>query len=225
MFRESPLHKNAPLSAAVESDVVGYTTVELTKEYTLVGINFSSLDGKDSRPINEVVSGNFTNGDFLQIKDASMGGYTVLRWENNAWYPLGETTPADREVKRGTEIWIVAHNASPDNPVTVQLCGSVKMEDSLTTEFGQDYVIASVGLPMDVDINSKFFSWQGMANGDQLQVQDPRTNGYIAFRWQDGHWYPLGSAEPAQHVLEKERAFWLYSNNAEAKVSIQPTNL
>ena len=223
--QKPPPQKNAPLSAAVESDVVGYTTVELTTKFTLVGINFSSLDGTDAIPVNEAIIGDFANGDQLQIQNGT-GGYTTLVWREDAWYGLSSETPATVSLKRGTGIWVVVNNATHDTPVSVQLKGAVNLSDSLTTNFGQSYLIAATGLPVDAAVNGALFSWEGLADGDQLQIQNS-SGGYTTLAWRtgDNKWYGLSSSVPATAVIPKESAIWLVSSNANAKVVVAPSNL
>ena len=202
MFRESPLHKNAPLSAAVESDVVGYTTVELTTKFTLVGINFSSLDGADAVPVNEIISGNFSDGDELQIQS----------------------------IKRGLGAWVVSKVATEETPVSIQLKGAVNLSDSLTVDFGQQYVIAATGLSVDAAVNSTLFTWENLAANDQLQIPDG-MGGYTVLEWQDKNadgiynWYGVSSPDPATAIIPKESAIWIVSTNQDAKVTIHPNEL
>ena len=223
---------NAPLSAAVEaveSDVVGYTTTQLTSKFTLVGINFSSLSGKNTIPINEVITGDFANGDQLQIQDGD-GGYIVLEWKEDGWYGLSASTPASVEVTRGTGVWIVAQSASTNNPVKAQLKGAVNLSDEMTSEFGQRYVIASTGLPVDTGVNSPLFKWTNLADKDQLQIPDG-TGGYVVLEWRDAdgdgqyHWYGLSASTPATVLIPKESAFWIVSSNELASVTISPKEL
>ena len=213
---------NAPLSAAVESDTVGYTTVELTRQYTLVGINFSALDGSDSLPVNDVVSGNFSNGDQLQLQDGS-GSYIVLRWENDAWCDNSGSV-AEVSVKRGSGVWLVANGASEASPVIAQLKGGVNLSDTLTTSFGQQYVIAATGLPVDTTVNSALFTWENLSPDDQLQVPDGNGS-YIVLRWRDGKWYGGNSDAPAAVSIPKESAIWLVSTNPTARVTVNPAVL
>ena len=228
-FPNLPPHKNAPLSAAVESDVVGYTTVELTTKFTLVALNFSSLEGNETIPVNEVISGDFVNGDQLQIQDTE-GGYTILYWKNNnGWYGAGtDTIPATLEVARGTGMWVVSQTASEETPLTVQLAGAVNLTDTLNiTDFGNRYLIASSGLPVNTTVNGNLFVWENMTDGDQLQLPDGE-GGYTILQWRDGHWYGAGAGNnnpPATLVIPKESGFWLYASNPAAKLKVLPTNL
>ena len=222
MFRESPLHKNAPLSAAVESDVVGYTTIELTKKFTLVGINFSSLNGDDALPIREAVSGEFGEGDQLQIQN-EYGSYIVLEWKNGQWYGLDSDTPATVEVRRGTGVWIVSNTASKESPVRAVVQGAVNLSDSLTTDFGNSFVIAAAGLPVDTTPNSNLFKWEGVKDGDNLQIPN-EYGSYTVLQWEAGQWVGDNST-PATAKIPKESAIWLISSSPDAKVIIDPTVL
>ena len=203
--------------------------MELTTKFTLVGINFSSLDGADAVPVNEIISGNFSDGDELQIQD-TQGGYTVLTWKNGAWYGLSSPEPATVSIKRGLGAWVVSKVATEETPVSIQLKGAVNLSDSLTVDFGQQYVIAATGLPVDAAVNSTLFTWENLAANDQLQIPDG-MGGYTVLEWQDKNadgiynWYGVSSPDPATAIIPKESAIWIVSTNQDAKVTIHPNEL
>ena len=200
--------------------------MDLTRQYTLVGINFSSIDGLDSIPVAEAISGDFANGDELQIQDDT-GRYIVLVWQNGTWCSYGTTTPATTQLKRGTGVWVVSHGgASTETPVRVQLKGAVNLSDNLSTEFGNSYVIAATGLPVDVAVNGPLFTWERFNDGDELQIPDA-TGRYIVLQWNDAtkNWVSFGSNEASTVTIPKESAIWVVSTNPNAKVTISPAEL
>ena len=201
--------------------------MELTKKYTLVGINFSSLDGSNSIPVTEAVTGNFSDGDELQVQNGT-GGYTVLQWRDGVWCGYGTTKPASLKVERGRGVWLVSHGgASIENPVIAQIKGGVNLSDTLVTTFGESYVITATGLPIDAPVNSELFRWDNLNDKDQLQL--PRENGsYTVLEWNtsDQKWHPYGKpTEDVSLSIPKESAVWVVSSNPNATVTITPATL
>lgn len=217
------LFLNVPLFAAVESDIVGYTTMNFTQKYNLVGVSFATLGGEDEIPVNEFISGEFTEGDQLQIQSGT-GGYNVLEWRNSQWCGYGSSVASDRVVKRGTGVWIVTKQATTDNPVTAMVSGAVKLDNGLEVAFGQKYVIAAPGIPIEVAVNSNIFSWTDLSDGDQLQIPNG-TGGYNVLQWKDGQWCGYGSNIPSERTIPVQTAVWIVSTSATAKVTINPSNL
>jgi hypothetical protein len=75
----------ARLSAAVESDIVGYNTIEMKAgKWYMVGSAFSSLDGIEDRNVNDVFNVGFAEGDRLMTYNSVSGLYTTAYWRATA---------------------------------------------------------------------------------------------------------------------------------------------
>ncbi len=115
------------MATGVESaNIVGYTTVSLTQEYSILGINYTTVDGgalsiQDAFPyVDGMTKGNDTaTADQIQVRDAS-GGYTIYYMSNgkNArgntvaglegkWALAGKFVPAEATIPAGTGFWFV----------------------------------------------------------------------------------------------------------------------
>ena len=81
---------NAPLSAVVESDVVGYTTITMEAgKWYLLGCPFTPLNGETTTQINETFAGEgFASGDVLYTLTEA-GTYKPYYWHqdesNSGW--------------------------------------------------------------------------------------------------------------------------------------------
>ena len=74
--------KNAPLTAAVESDIVGYTTIEMKADkWYQVAFPFVQLDDTETVSISEAFNSGFVDGDTLMILNPQTGLY-----ENRAFW-------------------------------------------------------------------------------------------------------------------------------------------
>ena len=212
------MHLNGRLNAQVESDIVGYQTMALTQKFNLVGVNFADLSGSDTVLAKDFITGEFTNGDQLQIPSAS--GYDVLEWYDGKWCAYGGTIESDKSVVRGTGVWIVTKGATVENPVSVTVSGAVNLSDALTITFGQKYVLASPGLPKDYSVNTKELTWENLAEGDQLQI--PSASGYDVLEWYDSKWCAYGGTVESNKVIPAGVAVWIVSTANDAKVTMTP---
>ena len=67
---------NAPLTAAVESDIVGYTTIEMKADkWYQVAFPFVQLDDTETVSISEAFNSGFVDGDTLMILNPQTGLY------------------------------------------------------------------------------------------------------------------------------------------------------
>lgn len=198
---------------------MGYSTVELTQKFNLVGINFSTLDGSDTVNVKDLFSGTFTDGDQIQIRAGA--GYDICVWDTDKWVNYGGTEETTRTVERGTGIWLVLNNATEANPVSVTMSGSVDLLTSKETALAQGYAIASAGLPMNLSVNSPKLIWTGLTNGDQLQIR--AGAGYDICIWTDGVWVNYGGSEPSERTISADAAFWVVSATGNATVTVDPT--
>ena len=142
------------------ANIVGYSTITLTEKNSIVGINFTGVDG-NAMSINEAVpyvdgmvkGANINEADQIQIQDGA-GGYKIYYMSNgkNAkggtvdgldgkWAEMGKTTVAADTITNGTAFWYVRNGwtASSAN-LTLTVAGSVcllaaseKERDSYTT--------------------------------------------------------------------------------------------
>ena len=76
------LFLNVPLFAAVESDIVGYTTISMEAgKWYQVGYPFSPLDGAESIKLNDCFTEGFALEDTLMILDVVNSSYeAMLYW-------------------------------------------------------------------------------------------------------------------------------------------------
>ena len=181
------LFLNVPLFAAVESDIVGYTTITMEAgKWYQIGIPFASLDGTTEAEINAVFNQGFVDGDSLYIFNPDTLAYTAYDWnsavgESGAWVkPRKPTVATTATVKAGQGVYICkAETAS----FTCQ--GSVKVATEI--EFGKTegsgWNQITVLFPETGDLNG--FKWQGLKSGDSIYIFNPETLTYTAYEWNE----------------------------------------
>ena len=179
------LFLNVPLFAAVESDIVGYTTIPMEAgKWYMMTAPFVGLS--EGATINDLLCGGFCDNDLLYLYDNTTGTYKAIRaWKDGMWrMGTANTTPATDVLPPGQGFFIV--KAAPS---TVTIAGQVSDHEVSTfgSESGPVWSMTGVCYPEGVQLNS--LSWSGLANGDLLYLYDNETNSYKAIRaWKDGAW-------------------------------------
>ena len=185
--QKPPPQKNAPLSAAVESDVVGYTTIELKGgEWYLIGNPFVGLTGGEvstvETPINELFTG-FEDEDTLYILDDTTQTFSPYFWKSqkNGWsssrFPNGELT--ERTISTGQAVYI---KKAVDGSITFS--GKVS---AIKVEFGsqnpESWSQKVVVWPAEVNLND--LKWSGMQAGDTIYTFDDETHSFVPYYWNE----------------------------------------
>jgi hypothetical protein len=215
-------------SAAVESDIVGYQTVEVTNEWTLLGVNFVGLEDASAKeiPILSLISGEFGAGDQVQIPTAN--GYTIAEWNPavGKWCTVsrGKVTenPSTAKISAGAGFWLKS-TATVDNPKVVQFAGKVYDGDDISVTLGQQYTIFSPLLPSEVAVNSELLTWANLEHGDQVQI--PTANGYEVAGWNStlNAWCTISRNKvtntPSTVSIKAGESIWVVSTNADASVA------
>jgi len=125
--------------AQTDSNIVGYKTVTLNQNYTILGFNFEDCGGgplslQEVIPYAEGMTANSAGGtaDNIQIQNAS-GGYDTYFMCNgflgktaslicsNKWVSSvsGSTTPASASILFGKGAWYLSRATEPDFSIEV----------------------------------------------------------------------------------------------------------
>ena len=186
MFRESPLHKNAPLSAAVESDVVGYTTIEVkANEWYILGTPFTPLnDDTQTYTIDKLFSGaTFSEGDLLYIVSKE-GNFSPRYWNatHSGWSKSSRSWQEDTDVYPITS-GIYLH---PVNNGTVTFTGKVAaIEVEVGDVDGNTWDLTSMGYPVSEKLNN--YEWKNFSAGDVLYRLNPTDGVFSPRYWNTTH--------------------------------------
>lgn len=193
----------SPASAAVESDVVGYTTITTSADFTMLGVVFKGFDG-EALPLNEIVSGAFVDGDQIQIYDRD-SGYKLYRYYNNDWVG-GDFLPATTPIEPGTAFWL----KTSERAVEVTLKGAVPTGNySYVSKSG--FQMVSPNSPIAFNLNEDIEWGEGLVNSDQIQVRS--GNSYQIYRYYNGAWVG-GDFMPVTTKIPVGSSIWLNTQNA-----------
>ena len=215
---------NGRLNAQVESDIVGYTTIEITNQWTLLGVPFTTLGtAEESIDLNALFANatNLVDGDQIQVPDGK-NGYDLAYWNSSvgAWCNDGNDTLTSLKATRGRGVWLKASQASKTTPVTITAIGQVVLNRA-ADNLGTGYTIFSPALPMEgANLNDPSFTWTGLTDGDQIQVPDG-TNGYDLAYWNSsvGAWCNDGNNIKTSLTFTAGGACWIMSKGSNPTVT------
>lgn len=204
---------STPLFAEVESDIVGYTTIETIAGNTMSGVVFQGLDDlQGSASLNNLLSGDFQPGDQILVRNSTSGLYQYYEYASGRWY--FERQDADLfPLKVGDAFWI----STPQKAISVTIKGTIAQGDYryvATT----GYQMVSVGLPIDVTLNSAQVKWQGFQNGDTIQVLPKGSSTYLYYEFANGGWYK--NRELTTDAIPVGSSFWITTQQAGAEMIV-----
>ena len=203
---------------AVESaNIVGYNTININKEYTLLAVNFDdvtgeALDIQKAFPYTTGMTKGLTvdNGDNIQIMTTD-GGYETYFLSNGhygkggasydesldgKWSAPGSNAVASRGLASGTTFWYLARGGKT-SPFTMTVAGAVSNSESETYTINKAYTLIGSPYPCEVAINGGIEVTGGtkgltVDNGDNIQIMNDE-GGYDTYFLSNGH-YGKGGA-------------------------------
>ena len=197
------------LAGGVESaNIVGYQEVTLTAKNTILGVNFTAVDGsnislQDAIPYAEGMTkgANISAADQIQIQ-TSTGGYDIYYMSNGKdakggtvanlegkWAKGGTTAPTSITIAPGTAFWFVRQ--SIENPLTIKIAGGVSLLAQTNEGINLQYKHIANPYPTALPLNDGIPYVQGMTKGanisaaDQIQIQTS-TGGYDIYYMSNG---------------------------------------
>ncbi len=172
---------NAPLDAAVESPVVGYTTMTMEAgKWYQIGMPFLDLEGEQTYQISEAFNTGFTSGDILFVMNPETCTYPVMRrWnDGKGWCKMAAPIKEDATIKAGQAVMIRKQTKSD-----VTFYGMVKAETQTTLEGDRSWNLVVLQHPVATTINS--LQWSGLESTDILFIMDVDKATYPTMRrWQ-----------------------------------------
>ena len=181
----------------------------------MVGVVFNGLDGKEM-PLGEIVSGEFQEGDEIQVY-VKGGNYQVYTYWNDLGWLDGNFAEAKTPLALGTAFWL----KTPSRSVEVTLKGAV-----LTGEYKYESItglqMVALGVPKTFDLN-KDLTWEGLTDGDEIQIRE--GNDYTTYTyWKDyGGWLD-GGFNPADKEVPIGASIWLQTAKAGATIIARGLN-
>ncbi len=193
------------MADGVESGVVGYNTVTIDKQWTIMSVNFTKPDGT-AMTINEafpyvsgMTQGQMGGADEIQIQNGT-GGYDTYYMSNGKvgkatvdeiagkWVKNGTSVEATTSMAPGTAFWYGAKTYA--TPFNVTVAGGVITDVSKTIAIEKQYTHIANPYPVALNLNESIGYVEGMTQGqmggaDEIQIQNG-TGGYDTYYMSNG---------------------------------------
>ena len=193
------------------ANIVGYSTVELANQNTLVGINYLGVGGgamalNDAVPYADgMVTGNSTtSADNIQVQNAE-GGYNIYYISNgknakgaaingleNKWANSGKYVPTTDTVSAGNVFWYIRNGWTAESaPLTITIAGEVNTLATADTTVNLAFKLITNPYPADLPLNDGIPYVEGMTSGnsttsaDNIQIQNAE-GGYDIYYMSNG---------------------------------------
>ena len=221
---------------AIESaNVVGYNTVTINKEYTILGIPFTGTTGsamsiQDAVPYCEgMTKGNATTtADTIQIMD-SAGSYDVyflcngkkakatIDGGDGKWVKSDEAVVSTATMPAGTPFWYVSKNYA--TPYTITVAGQVLSTSPEVPPPNVTYQLIANPYPCDLPLNDSIPYAEGMTKGnatttaDTIQIMDNAGSYDVYF---------LCNGKKAKATIENGDGKWVKSDESVVTTASMP---
>ena len=194
------------------SNIVGYTTLPVTKGYTIMACNFQDTTGGElaintAFPYVEGMTkgNNAATGDNIQIMTED-GGYDTYYMSNgknakNAavnglegkWAKVSTYVPTEDTIAAGKAFWYISQAHVADATAAsfnIQVAGQVMAASASSRELAAQYMIIGSPYPVDIDLNGGINVTGGTegnnaASGDNLQIMT-EDGGYDTYYLSNG---------------------------------------
>ena len=176
MIAAAALAAGVAMADVESANVVGYNTLEINKEYTLLAVNFEGITETGTMDIQDLfkkcdgmtTANAASAADQIQIMHEEDGNYDYYYLSNgkagkastpattDKWVCNNEgadkTVPAVRAIKSGEAFWYVSPKGK-EAPYTITVAGSVMAAPNVTKEFGAQYALIGNPYPCDIPLN------------------------------------------------------------------------
>lgn len=193
------------MADGVESGVVGYNTVTIDKQWTIMSVNFTKPDGT-AMTINEafpyvagMTQGTSGAGDEINIQNAE-GGYDTYYMSNGKvgkatydtvgkWVADADSTKAATvALPPGTAFWYKAQNYA--TPFNVTVAGGIITDASKTISIERTWTHIANPYPVPLNLNESIGYVEGMTQGtsgagDEINIQNAE-GGYDTYYMSNG---------------------------------------
>lgn len=204
----------SPASAAVESDVVGYTTITTNPGFNMQGVVFVGLEDASAISPNDLLSGEFQTGDTIQVfKD---GSYSSCRFEEGTGWVQGRGAPAN-PIEVGSGFWL----ETPNRAVEVTFKGAVTTGDfRYQTIEGVQMVAPNIPIAFPLNPTNGEVQWEGFQDGDMIQWFEGESYASSVYSTEKGGW-TQGRGQLTTKEIPVGSSVWLTTARAGASFTIR----
>ena len=189
---------NGRLSAAVESDIVGYTTTSLPRGFFALAVPFLSLEGsQEGYPIaqlsgNLYANDNVARADYLLVQDPDTKAYTTYYYKTQGWTKDGEDTVTTDVIAPGQGVFLYKNREAG----SILAAGEVLSESSKSVTLKRGLNLVANPYPVSMAISSlagTLYANDNPSRADTLQRLDPTTKAYTSYVLTTTGWHKVGA--------------------------------
>ena len=189
---------------------MGFHEVGLVPGWNMLGIDFEGLtpgaEENIGTSINDLLSGDFQNGDQIQCFDMETGLYRPFYYSttHGEWRYSRSESADNYPVKPGTAFWLKTNCAK------VLIKGSVHKETASFESQLQGYQLVIQDAPLPLRLNGENATWTNLSDGDEIQFEHPETHLVQVRKYSaaKGKWM-IDRGTEASDAIDKGRSFWL----------------
>ena len=180
----------------------------------MVGIMFNGVNGV-AASINDIMSGEFADGDEIQIWDASANNYVFRTWNTTKGGWCEGRTFSTTPIAPGTAFWL----KTPGRSVSVTLAGAVPVEESLI-DLNAGFQMIAANSPIALSLND--LTWTNLTDGDEVQFIKPGEQDYTFYIYNTakGGWCKGRTLLTKEDAIPVGSSLWLKVANSNATVKI-----
>ena len=212
--------------------LVGYNTVTINKEYTLLTINFDDVNGEaltvqKAFPYCDGMTEAKVSGsaDNIQVMNAE-GGYDIYFMWNGAsgksgtadptkrgWAKAGSTSLTTDTLPKGSTMWYQSRGANYDDSSTyynLTVAGAVSLAEKYDYTIDKEYTLVGNPFPVEIPLNGGVVLTEPTVakvsgSADNVQIMNEAGGYDIYFMW-NGASGKSGTADPTKQGWAKAGA-------------------
>ena len=208
-----------PARAYVESDVVGYATIDIGQTgYTLITLPFADLDAENLEyPISKIsgslaANNSASRADTLVVMNADKS-FTTYQNKADGWVKEGETEVTTDTVKPGQAVYL--NKARQAGSVTVS--GKVAPEATKTVALAVGYNLVANPYPVEIAIASltgEIAANNNASRADTLMVLNADKT-YTTYQCKAAGWVKEGETDVTTDTIQPGQGF-VYNKSRQA---------
>ena len=197
-------------ASIVSSSIVGYNTLTINKEYTLLTINFDAVDGsaltvQQAFPYCEGMTEAkvYGSADNIQVMNADGGYDTYFMWNGasgkngvadptkRGWAKAGTTSLTTDTLPKGATMWYQSRAAKYDDTTThynLTVAGAVSLAEKYEYTLDKEYTLVGNPFPVEIALNGGVVlteptAAKGYSSADNVQIMTEDGGYEIYFMW------------------------------------------
>jgi hypothetical protein len=209
--------------------LVGYNTITINKEYTLLTINFDDVNGgaltvQKAFPYCDGMTEAkvATSADNIQVMNAAGGYDTYFMWNGasgksgtadptkRGWSKAGDTALTTDTLPKGATMWYQSRGATYGESSTyynLTVAGAVSLAEKYEYTLDKEYTLVGNPFPVEIPLNSGVILTEPTVakvatSADNVQIMN-EAGGYDTYFMWNGASGKSGSADPTKQGWSK----------------------